>query len=72
MYKLKRSPAKLQEAYKSFNVYECPEKPTDTGKFVCNTPLIKLAVVVVNRAEEEGKSYFIKGVKEDGTEVLLL
>ena len=71
-YKLKRSPAKLQEEYKSFNIYECPQSPTESGKFITATPLVKLAVVVVNRAEEEGKSYFIKGVKEDGTEVLLL
>ncbi len=72
MYKLNRSAAKLQQEYKMFNVYECPQSPTESGTFITSTPLVKLAVAVVNRAEEQGKSYFIKGVKEDGTEVLFV
>lgn len=72
MYKLNRSAAKLQQEYKMFHVYEAPQSPAEKGKYVTSTPLVKLAVTVVNRAEEEGKSYFIKGEKADGTEVLLV
>ena len=70
MYKLKRSAAKLQQEYKTFNIYNYNEDGTP-GTFITTTPLVKLAVVVCNRAEEQGSTYCITGVKTDGTEALL-
>lgn len=57
------------EQYVSFRIYECPEKPTETGKYIGGTPIFEQAFRAVRLAAEHGKSYFVKGVKPDGTEI---
>lgn len=58
--------------YIFFKIYECPTNPTETGKYIGSTPILEQAFCAVRLAAEHGKSYFIKGVKPDGTEVLFL
>lgn len=60
------------EEYIGYEVYECPEKPTEYGKYVGKTPLIEQALKACENAETTGKSYFIKGVRADGIKVLFL
>ena len=61
-----------QSKYKGFAIYECPEKPTEYGKYIGKTPLYEQAVTTCENAKKQGKSYFIKGIKEDGTEIVIL
>lgn len=58
--------------YAFYEVYECPTSPTDHGKYIGKTPIYEQAINTCNKAKECGKNYFIKGVKFDGTEVLLI
>lgn len=60
------------EKYVAYAVYECPKSPTEYGKFIGKTPVLEQAVEACQKAKEDGKSYFIKGVKADGTEVIFI
>lgn len=60
------------EPYIYYKIYECPTKPTETGKYIGRTPILEQAFCAVHLAAEHGESYFVKGVKPDGTEVLFL
>lgn len=60
------------ETYVEFRVYECPKKPNEKGKYIGKTPYIDQAAAACMSAAAYGKNYFIKGVRADGTEVLLL
>ena len=58
--------------YQYYKIYECPQSPTEYGEYIGKTPIIEQAVSVVETAKQKGKSYFIKGVMQDGTEVMIL
>lgn len=58
--------------YTSYEVYECPMKPTEYGKYIGKTPIYEQALNACRNAKEHGKSYFIKGIKSDGTKVLII
>ena len=58
--------------YITYVIYECPDNPTKKGKYIGKTPIYKQALTVCKNAKAQGKSYFIKGIKSDGTEVVLL
>lgn len=58
--------------YVSYEVYECPQNPHEEGRYISKTPIYEQAKTACKKAEEAGKSYFIKGVKADGTKVLFL
>lgn len=60
------------EKYVAYAVYECPKSPKDYGKFIGKTPLLEQAMEACEKAKQNGKSYFIKGVKADGTEVIFI
>lgn len=60
------------EKYVAYAVYECPKSPTEYGKYVGKTPVLEQAVKACEMAKESGKSYFIKGIKADGTEVIFM
>lgn len=60
------------EKYVAYAVYECPKSPTEYGKFIGRTPVLEQAVEACEIAKASGKSYFIKGIKEDGTEVIFM
>jgi hypothetical protein len=54
--------------YVGYEVYECPANPYEYGKYIGKTPIYEQAV----KAKEEGKNRFIKGVKHDGSRVMVL
>lgn len=58
--------------YISYEIYECPTKPTEQGKYIGKTPIYEQAINVLRIAKENGKSYFLKGIKADNTKVLLI
>lgn len=58
--------------YIGFNIYECPKKPTEKGKYIGKTPIYAQAKRVCENAKRNGKSYFIKGVDTNGNETILL
>lgn len=60
------------ENYIRYEVYECPKSPTEHGKYIGKTPIYEQALNACNNAKDCGKSYFIKGIKADGTKVLLI
>ena len=60
------------ETYVEFRVYECPKKPNEKGKYIGKTPYLDQAVAACTAAKAHGGNYFVKGVRADGTEVLLL
>lgn len=62
----------VMEKYIGYAVYECPKSPTEYGKFIGKTPVLEQAVNACEKAKADGKSYFIKGIKADGTEVIFL
>lgn len=59
-------------AYIGFAVYECPENPNEHGKYIGKTPVLAQAVTACENAKASGKNCFIKGIKADGTEVVIL
>lgn len=62
-----------QEApYVGYSIYECPRVPTAHGAYIGKTPDYQQALGVYENARKIGKSYFIKGILADGTEVLFL
>lgn len=60
------------ENYIGFAVYECPENPHEHGKYIGKTPMFEQAMTACERAKANGKNYFIKGLKADGMEVVIL
>lgn len=60
------------EKYVGYAIYECPVSPTEYGKYIGKTPVLEQAIEVCEKAKANGKSYFIKGIKADGTEVIFL
>lgn len=60
------------EYYVGFAVYEAPQKPWQHGKYIGKTPILAQAVTACENAKASGKDYFIKGIRTDGTEVVLL
>lgn len=62
----------LKGTYVGYAIYECPKRPTEQGTYIGKTPLIEQAIAACENAAKEGKSYLIKGIQADGTEVLFL
>lgn len=58
--------------YVGYEIHECAQRPTDTGRYIGKTPVLAQALEVCLRAKEHGKNYFIYGIKKDGTKVLFL
>ena len=58
--------------YVGYEIHECAQCPTDTGRYVGKTPVLVQALEACLRAKEHGKGYFIYGIKKDGTKVLFL
>lgn len=58
--------------YIGFTIYECPKNPTEYGKYIGKTPVFEQAVKACETAKANGKFYFIKGIKADGTEVIFM
>ena len=58
--------------YIEYEIYECPKNPTEHGKYIGKTPIYEQALNVCNNAKDCKKNYFIKGIKLDGTKVLLI
>lgn len=56
----------------AYRIYECPKKPTEYGKYIGQVQMLVQAQNVCKIAKERGKDYFIKALKSDGTEVLLI
>lgn len=58
--------------YIAYEVLEAPNNPTENGNHIFTTPIYEQAVTGVNNARREGKLYFVKGVKRDGSKTILL
>lgn len=62
----------MRNEYVEFRVYRCPLKPNERGEYIGKTPNLEQATAVVINAAARGRRFFIKGVRADGMEVLLL
>ena len=62
----------MENKYQAYKVYECPKQPTEHGRYVGMIQLREQAEKACSLAKQQGKDYFIKGVKADGSEVILL
>lgn len=60
------------EKYIGYAIYECPARPTEYGKYIGKTPILEQAMKACEKAKVDGKNYFIKGIKADGTEIIFL
>lgn len=60
------------EKYTGYTIYECPTNPTEYGKYIGKTPILEQAVKVCETAKADGKNYFIKGIKENGKEIIFM
>lgn len=49
-----------------YEIYECPQKPTDNGKYYGKTPVLEQAETVIRKAKESGTMLFLKAVCNDG------
>ena len=49
-----------------YEIYECPQNPTDSGKYYGKTPVLEQAETVVGNAKKSRKMLFIKAVCSDG------
>lgn len=49
-----------------YEIYECPQCPTDNGKYFGKTPILGQAETVVRNTKEKGQMLFIKAVCSDG------
>ena len=58
--------------YIGYAIYKCPNNPTEKGQYIGKTPIYEQALTVCENAKAQGKSYFIKGIKADGTEIMFL
>ena len=45
--------------YIAYEVYECPIKPTECGKYIGKTPIYEQAFNACRNAEKHGKNYHI-------------
>lgn len=50
----------------SYEIYTCPQRPTDSGKYYGKTPVLEQAETVVRLAKENGQMLFIKAACSDG------
>lgn len=50
----------------SYEIYECPQCPTDNGTYYGKTPMLEQAETVVRKAKEHGQMLFVKAVCSDG------
>lgn len=48
-----------------YEIYVCPQKPTDHGVYYGKTPILEQAETIVRRAKENGQILFIKAVCSD-------
>lgn len=52
-----------------YEIYECPQRPTDYGVYYGKTPILEQAETVVRKAKDNSQMLFIKAVvlmkKED-------
>lgn len=55
----------------SYEIYECPQKPTENGRYYGKTPVLEQAETVIRNAKEKGIMLFIKAVCSDGTKMYL-
>lgn len=62
----------MRNDYIKFNVYEAPKSRTEAGKFIREFGYIEHAERFVQNSNKRGWNFFIKGVKEDGTEVVFI
>lgn len=49
-----------------YEIYECPQCPTDNGKYFGKTPILEQAETVVRNTKEKGQMLFIKAVCSGG------
>lgn len=49
-----------------YEIYECPQNPTDSGKYYGKTPLLEQAETIIRKAKESGIMLFMKVVCSDG------
>lgn len=49
-----------------YEIYECPQCPTDNGKYFGKTPILEQTETIVRNAKEKGQMLFIKAVCSDG------
>lgn len=49
-----------------YEICECPQHPTDSGKYYGQTPILEQAKTIVSNAKESGQMLFIKAVCSDG------
>ena len=70
--KKKRMVLIMKYKYVAYAIYECPASPTEYGKYIGKTPVLEQAVQACEKAKANGKSYFIKGIKADGAEVIFM
>lgn len=62
----------MRNDYIKFNVYEAPKSRTEAGKFIRSFNYVEHAERFVKNSNNRGWNFFIKGVKEDGTEVVFI
>lgn len=62
----------MENKYCAYRLYECPKKPTECGKYVGMVQVREQAKKACEIAKQRRKNYFIKGVKTDGSEIILL
>lgn len=49
-----------------YEIYECPQKPTDNGKYYGKTPVLEQAETVIRKARESETMLSLKAVCSDG------
>ena len=50
----------------SYEIYECPQKPTENGRYYGKTPVLEQAETAIRKAKEKGTMLFLKAVCSDG------
>ena len=61
-----------RDEYVGYAVYEGPSVPTQHGKYVGKTPIYEQAEAACENLAKSGKIPLMKGIKNDGTEVVFL
>lgn len=49
-----------------YEIYECPQCPTENGKYYGKTPVLEQAKAAVRNAKRDGRELFLKAVCSDG------
>lgn len=49
-----------------YEIYDCPQCPTENGKYYGKTPVLEQAEAVVRNAKENRRELFLKAVCSDG------